>query len=457
MKPPCIDPETLAAFAEGRLKRSEIAPLLDHLRECERCTHALEAAVEIHHEESGTTSRVPWWIATAAAVLVAVIAAPLLLSRWHRDGVTRLAALAPRESRLVEPRLSGGFGWAAYHGPERSNDRTPDADSLKLSGAAGDLIDRANRDRSAAAQHDAGVALVLIADPLRGVERLKSAADAAPRDAHVWNDLAAARYAAAERLGRTSLYPEALTALDRALAIEPRNAEALFNRALVLEKLGLVPQAREAWQRYLAVDPSSDWANEARERLAQLPAASGESEFRGERPRLEHAAESGDVASVAALVARFPQQCRTWGEAEYLGRWGEAVQHGDAAEAKRQLTIARALGNALAAFRGETLLRDAVQTIDASSDARALAGAHVTYRAARIVYSGQEPARAEPELRRAASLFAETRSPMALVARYFAANTRFDQNDSAGAQRELEPLLHEADARRYAALGAQVR
>lgn len=448
----CIEPEILAAFAEGKLTRGEIAPLLDHLAGCERCASALQSATDVYHAESAPPRRT-WWVAAAAAMLIAVIALPFFIARSRHDGVARLAALSPRDARIIEPRLSGGFDWAAYHGPDRGDSETR---VLKLNGEAAEVIEHADKDRSPDAQHAAGVAYVLVNDPMRAIERLQAAAEAAPRDANVWNDLAAARYAAAERLGRASLYPEALTATDRALAADARNAEALFNRALILEKLGLTAQAREAWQRFLAVDSSSPWAVEARERLSQLPMASSESLFRGEVPRLDRAAMSGDVATVASLVARFPQQCRTSGEVEYLGHWGMSLRNGDGAEARRQITIARAIGDALAAFNGETLLRDAVQSVDANGSP-ALAEAHAAYYAARLVYSHHEPARAEPELRRAASLFAGAKSPMALVARYFAANTRFDQNDTNGARRELEPLLAEADARGYAALGAQVR
>lgn len=460
MKPSCIDPETLAAFAEGTLKRADIAKLLPHLEACETCSRALETAMEVHQAENVQAPKSsPWWLAVAAAVALALLAVPLLRNRAEDHGIARLVALAPRSARIVEPRLSGGFPWAAYRGPMRAADRAAEAERLKLGGAAGELIGEAERERTPDAQHAAGVALVLIEEPLRAAEQLRLAAEHAPNDPKAWNDLAVARYAAASRLGRASLYPQALAAADRALALEPRFAEALFNRALIAEKLGLADEARAAWQRYLEVDPSSPWADEARAHLTRLGAAAGESPFQRELPRLEKAAVDGDAEAVRAVVARFPQQARTFGEAEHLGLWGEAVLRGDPAEAQRLLAIARAVGAALAATSGEPLLRDAVLAIDtAQADARAiLAEAHTTYRAGRIVYSRQRPSEAEPQLRRAAELFTRGGSPMALVARYFAANTRFDQHDAAGARAELEPLLPLAAARGYTALGAQVQ
>ncbi|HEX8172095.1 MAG TPA: CHAT domain-containing protein [Thermoanaerobaculia bacterium] len=459
MKAEHIAAETLAAFAEGSLKRAEIATILEHLETCEVCSRALDTAIDVHHAEQSDRphARAPWWLAVAALVIVA-IAAPLLWRSRPRDGIDRLVALAPRSARVVEPRLSGGFPWAAYRGPERGSTETQAA-RLKLAGAAGDVIEEADQRKGANDQHAAGVALVLINDPLAAIVRLEAVAAREPRDAKTWSDLAAARYAAASHLGRPALYAEALAAADRALSIDAGLAEALFNRALIVEKLGLADEARVAWKRYLEVDASSDWANEARAHLTRLGAAVGDSPFRRELPALERAAIAGDESAVRAFVARYPQQCRTFAEAEHLGRWGEAERRGDAAEAERMLRVTRAIGGALASTNSETLLRDAVHAIDAASpDARAaLAEAHATYRDGRIVYSQQRPSDAEPKLRKAAELFARGSSPMALVARYFAANTRFDQDDPANARAELEPLLAESRAHTYAALAAQVQ
>ena len=74
----------------------------------------------------------------------------------RRPAVARLVALAPEDARIVEPRLSGGFAWRAYRGPMRVSDpageAAPDHRQLRLSGAAGELAERAARDESADAQ-----------------------------------------------------------------------------------------------------------------------------------------------------------------------------------------------------------------------------------------------------------------------------------------------------------------
>lgn len=451
----CLDPETLAAFAEGKLERNEIAKVIAHLRTCPECTRDVE---EANAAAVTPPFRLPLrWLAVAASVAIALTALLLIRHRSDRasDPMSRLMALVPRDSRPAETRLVS-FDWAPYRGSMRAESQPQDAKRLRIAGAAGDAVERADVDPSAGAQRAAGVALLIIGEPESALERLHKASEREPANAVVWSDLAAAEYAAAVRLDRASLFPEALAAADRAIALRGDLSEALFNRALILERLGLPAQARQAWQRYLEIDSASAWAVEGREHLRRLPATTGDSLFRRDQPRLEQAAIAGDRATVAALVLRYPQQARTFAEAEYLGRWGEALQRGDAAEANRMLAIASAIGDALAGGSGEELLSRAVRSIGANPSP--VAAAHVLYRRGRIAYSRHALAESEPDLRRAAEMFASAGDPMALVARYFAASTRFDQNDLAGARRELEALRIEADRMpRFAALGAQIR
>jgi len=457
----CPDPETLAVFVEGRLPRREVHAVLAHIADCDLCARAAAGGRETFRAEGAR--RRPGWLAAAAAVVIAIAgAAAFVLTRARVDDapVARLVALAPRDARIAEPRISGGFAWAPYRGPMRASGPGPDARGFRLGGVAGELLEHAERDPSPERQQAAGVALILVDRSIDAAARLRAAAARHAADATLWNDLGAAEYSAAQRFHQPSRYGQALAAFDRALSLDADYAEALFNRALTLERLGLHAAAREAWERYLRIDAGSPWAAEAREHLQRLPAVTGESRFRIDRPRLESAATSGDAAATDALVRAYPQSTRSMAEVEYLGQWGEAEQRGDAAAATRLLAIARAIGASLSRTSGELLLRDAVAAIDrADAPARvALAEAHVAYRRGRIAYSRQAPAAGEPELRRAATLFARGANPMALVARYFAANTRFDQNDIRGARAELEQLLAETDAHRgYQALGAQVR
>lgn len=450
----CPDPETLAAFAEGSLARREVSAVLAHLDVCRRCMSAVEGANA--HLSERRNPRTTWLAAAAAVVLAAtgVLAWQAMRSRHDDPPAARLIALAPRDARTVEARLAGGFEWAPYRGPMRANDAQQSVQAFKLAGAVGDLLERAERDPSIGVQHAAGTGLVLVERPEEALAKLRAAAKREPSNAKLWNDIGAAEYAAAIRMNEPSRYAKSLAAFDRAMALDAKFAEAAFNRALTLERLGMTTAARDAWNLYLRLDPSSPWAAEARQHLGRLPASNAQSSFRDDQPRLEAAAVAGEAARLDELVRRYPQQSRTFGETDYLGRWGEAPQD------ERLLTIARAIGDSLVRTNGETLLRDAVRAIDEADPParRSLAEAHAIYKRGRIAYSRQAPAAAEPDLRRAAELFAAAKSPMALVARYYAANTRYDQGDASTARPELERLLAEADARpAYAALGAQVR
>jgi CHAT domain-containing protein len=461
---PCLAPEVIAAFAEGKLERPEIRAVLEHLDRCPACMDALDAANLVLRGEKPRAVAARWRTWSLAAAALIALAALLAFPFWQRSrrlpAMARLAALLPRSARAVEPRISGGFAWAPYRGSLRQGETASDAQRLKLAGVTGELVEAADRDGTPRHQHDAGVALLLLEQPLEAAARLRAAAQRMPQDASAWSDLSAALAAAALRLGRPSLYPEALAAADRALRLAPSLPEALFNRALVLERLGLSTQARAAWRCYLEVDVGSSWAAEAQAHLARLPATTGAALFERDRPRLEAAAKRGDAASVAALVGTYPQLSRIYGELDYLAEWGEALQRGDLAGAAGRLKIARGIGDALVGLSGESLLAAAVRSIDAAAAGgrAALAAGHVAYRLGRITYGQQRPTEAEPELREAARHFAAAGSPMSLVARYFAANVRFDRDDIRGACAELTELLAEADARPgFAALGAQVR
>ena len=240
----CPEAESIAAFAEGRLTGAAGEELIQHLDECEECTTEVTLAMAAARGNQATATQRPrHWLAAAAAVLVLVGGVSWWMATRRHDGdLESLMAVAPRSARSVEARLSG-FPWATYRGTSRQQSAPEvDPERMKLVGVAGELVARAKREPGAEAQHAAGVAMVMIESPLAGATFLENAART-ENGARSWNDLAAARYAAAEDLQRPSLYPEALSAADRALQLEPAMPEASFNRALILERLRLAGEA----------------------------------------------------------------------------------------------------------------------------------------------------------------------------------------------------------------------
>jgi CHAT domain-containing protein len=447
------------------LRPAEAAAVVAHLDTCDDCTRDVALGMQAaEEEEAESDERAPdnivrprrWmpWIAAAAAAILLVLLLPTIREMVQPTGIERLVTLAPRSARMVEPRLTGGFAWSPYRGVPRSSGTSADPAQMKLAGAAGELAERAQQDPTAEAQHGAGLAMVLTQHYDDAIARLETAAGTSP-SAQIWSDLAAARYAAAADQGRAALYPRALAASDEALRLDPKLGEALFNRALILERMGLVDDARKAWARYLDVDPKSKWAEEARTRLDELPAARKSSRFESDRPAIEDAAARGDAPALRALLAEHAARARAFAEAEYLGRWAEAAL--EKQDGERWLRIARAIGAEVAETRKDTLLRDAVRAIDAASQRDRLAAAHAAYRAGRIAYSRQQLDAAQGDLTRAAESFARAGSPMELAARYYAASVRQARHDTHAAA-ELERVLAAADAHPdYRSLRAHVR
>jgi tetratricopeptide (TPR) repeat protein len=91
-----------------------------------------------------------------------------------------------------------------------------------------------------------------------------------PASPRLMIQLACAHFARAETANSQPDYQAALDLLNRALKISPDDPVALFNRAIVYQKMNLYRQAMEDWQHYLRVDPNSDWANEAIRRFADI-------------------------------------------------------------------------------------------------------------------------------------------------------------------------------------------
>jgi tetratricopeptide (TPR) repeat protein len=142
--------------------------------------------------------------------------------------------------------------------------------SLEVRSAALALTALTGDDKSRAAQHARGLALLAIEDvdgSIAALERAGSAPGAG--DGSALADLSAARLARFRGTGDRDDAQRALDAADAALRVAPRLAAGLFNRAAALDALGDRERAADAWRAYLDVDPSSPWSEEVRRRLAR--------------------------------------------------------------------------------------------------------------------------------------------------------------------------------------------
>lgn len=99
-----------------------------------------------------------------------------------------------------------------------------------------------------------------IEDLEAAIEHLTALTDHAPDFAEGWNARASAYF-------RAELYGPAMADLERALALNPNNYNAIFGLGAILETFGDDKRAYEAYRRSLALHPHQESAKDAAQRL----------------------------------------------------------------------------------------------------------------------------------------------------------------------------------------------
>ncbi len=221
----------------------------------------------------------PWWqrlsvprLAMAGASLLAVVA----VGAWvvvHRYQVyrnqpataERLLARAYTEKRTLELRIAG----ASYaplrvsRGPAASFTSRPAA-LLKAEALIASQL--ASHPSDSSWLHAEAQADMLEGRYDAAVESLRHALELEPHSSALLTDLATANFQRARQEDRKVDFGAAYEHLSQALKLQPDDPVALFNRAIVAEHLFLYQQALDDWDHYLRVDPSSQWAEEARDK-----------------------------------------------------------------------------------------------------------------------------------------------------------------------------------------------
>jgi CHAT domain-containing protein len=336
------------------------------------------------------------------------------------DGLRRAAG---RHPRWISTRLTGDFVWTPLENMHGYGEQRKVPDDIFAS--ANEVLQLAKGSTAPEAQHSVSKAYFLLNDNRRAIDALQRIPTES-RTAAVWSDIASANFVrGTDGGGSTERLIEALVDADRALAIDSSLPEAHFNRALIIESIGLRELAADEWRRFISVDASSPWSAEAREHLINL--SSPPIAFREQLDR-RYASLPTDSVAAADLASRFPQEIRTWGETEILGRWADAELRGDDAAASQHLAVARVAGG-LVLRRGEALLSRAVAAIDASQadERRSLAEGHAAFRSGQQAFLKMQPQTAEQLFKSAATSLDRGRSPIALLARYFQANTAYEE------------------------------
>lgn len=323
-------------------------------------------------------------------------------------------------------RLTGGFIWAPR--PQTTRDDARSAPSPELDpdalAAAASIVARARERASAGTLAAAGTALLILGDIDAAVTTYESSVALDANVASTWSDLSAAYLERFHASGSAIDLLRSLEAVEKAQALSSR-AEGLFNRAVVLEQLQLLDPAKTAWEDFLREDDQSEWAAEARRRLASLGDQSGQ---RDAAFRIQHERERllDDV----------------------LARWATA----EAGEGVRYLAEAHALARSLEAAERDRLASDVIAAIEAASrDASSLASvkaAHARYGEARSLYSNDRFKEADLHFLEAERQ-ARGRSPLAVVVRMYRAIVRYRLGEDRAAEASLEGVLAHPNIQKY--------
>jgi CHAT domain-containing protein len=397
---------------------------------------------------NGTVSRLG--LATAGLALGAWAACLRGTDVLSRDDLARVRAElveAVGPVRFSEGRLTGGFAYAPFQGH-----RQP----VKVSAGLTKVVGRIARDTSHTSfcQPDAAIVKLLAGKPRQAIECLERAVSVQP-SGRLLTDLSAAYLELAADSGNPYFTFKALASADRALATPNPPAEALFNRALALDKLSLQTQATHAWQTYRAHDPSSPWAAEAAERAVSLKRPWHQQLWRLNQPELLQAARACDLEAIRSLVRRFPQAARLYGEEQLLGEWAVDARAGRTGDADSALSAARCIGTALGEVIGDFMLADSVGAIDSCEQCEKLERGHVEFSKALALYRDRRFEAARSPLASATASLARFASPIALRAEFNLAVCDYQRSDYPAASVRLASLERRARAGRYPNLSAE--
>ncbi len=466
-----IDPETLAAYVDGRLAPDERAAVEAKLASDD---DSYELLVELMRTQDALPEpqvrggrRWGWAagaVAAAAAIIIAVRLGSMTPSGPQQDPRIEALIAAVNGERYVEPRLTGGFP----SGPVRSATRgssdptnrgTGDLASQNLGrlAAVGEAQKRSLADPSASNLHASGLGQLLLGSLDQAIDTLESASANAPEDATILSDLAAAYAARAAGAQSARDWSNALDRAERSLRLNPALVEAAFNRALALEALNL-DSALVAWRTYLDLDRSSEWATEARDRLAKLAAKPQGSRRRENETAIRAALDNNDAAATERAVRLDPQRAREWIEEDLAREWAAAVIANDRAGELRARERGQRLIAAYAAVARDALPGDALQALWARATDRTTV-AHAVQQfttAAQLVREDRLP-ESSALLGKALPVLKTAGSPLFLWAEYFVALELSQQPRLPEALAALDRIQAAIDPRKYPVLAGTIR
>lgn len=204
--------------------------------------------------------------------VVAIVVVGVGWVTWPRSGprdVNQLLAQAYSEQRTIELRMPG-----AVYAPMRQERGAGARDYPSSFYKAKDIISSQSsqhRDDPAWLQAEAR-AHMLEWKPEDGLKEINRALDLKPNSDELLLDRATVLFQLGEQVGPQAIeYGKAINDLSLVLKKKPDDPVALFNRAIIYERMNAFPDlALNDFEHYLLIDPSGPWASEAQEHISEL-------------------------------------------------------------------------------------------------------------------------------------------------------------------------------------------
>lgn len=363
------------------------------------------------------------WGALIATLLV-LLAVPL---RKRLDDPMRRLRLTHRsfEARVV------GLPYAPLRATRSAAPNDPD---VSLAQAISDLEKELRKERSPENLQRLAIAYLAAGKGSAARRHLEEANAALPDDASILATLASAELA-------ENRVADAAEHSGRALELDPMHAEAAFTWAMAMERFSNRPAAIDAWQRYLIIDSESEWAGEARTRLAALHAR--RPTWPEEKLQLVPGASA---ETIRTLVARYPHHTRVRILNILLPQWS-------ASGAPEMLALMRAMATERA--DDDPFLLDGIE--HAARNRQAIAPAVAAWESARQALNAYEYERSAALYAESAKQFEAAGSPFAIAAAINAAAQEHTagRNDAALARLERIDASLQRSGGRYPSMQAE--
>ncbi|HEX5731239.1 MAG TPA: CHAT domain-containing protein [Blastocatellia bacterium] len=299
------------------------------------------------------------------AILI-ITAAALGFWYWQRkptaELVTEAVVEAFSKTRLIEPRLSGGFLAGVY---EPGPDKEANIDTTKLEKAEKYLLSEKSYD--AETRHAHARMLLARRDVAEAIDVLRPLAADQGASAEVHNDWGACLF----EQGRME---DALDEFNRALEMNPTMPEALFNRAISYQKLQLRDVARDELQPLVKAERDPGWAKDIEQRLEAISRPfTPENANKKIVDAFDKAMAEGQTDVARSITKESFESIRRHALVDLTKEYLQAAVGGDQAGSERAMSKLELIGNVLAKGRSDREIADLADFLNKlPNDARAI-------------------------------------------------------------------------------------